>query len=137
MTCDLNPLSVVSGPIGTAVKSAKNYTYVFSTWYRTNKEARELINHLSVSGKKKIILFFGNDPFWQDFSNDLKQGSKNTDIELVNSIYNPLWIVLIREGFSVRKNAFLHEIYKLEPIVMYKYSLKDGHIFLLIFMGKR
>ncbi len=70
----------------TAVKSAKNYTYVFSTWYRTNKEAQELIRHLSASGRKKIILFFGNDPFWQDFSNDLKQSSKNTDIEILQEL---------------------------------------------------
>ena len=48
----------------------------------------------------------------------------NADIEIVDSIYSPLWAVLIREGFSVRKNKFLFEIYRLEPVVLYKYSLK-------------
>lgn len=67
----------------TAVKSAKNYTYVFSTWYRTNKEAQELVKHLSSASKKKIILFFGNDPFWQDFSNDIKRSSKNIGVEIL------------------------------------------------------
>ena len=50
--------------------------------------------------------------------------SKNVDIEIVASVYNPLWIVLIREGFSIRKKKFLFEIYKIEPVVLYKYSLK-------------
>ena len=30
----------------------------------------------------------------------------------------------MREGFSARKNKFLFEIYKIEPMVLYKYSLK-------------
>lgn len=50
--------------------------------------------------------------------------NKNADIEIVDSIYSQLWVVLIREGFSVRKNKFLFEIYRLEPVVLYKYSLK-------------
>ena len=58
----------------------------------------------------------------------IKDGIKsilmNADIEIIDSIYSPLWAVLIREGFSVRKNKFLFEIYGLEPVVLYKYSLK-------------
>ena len=55
---------------------------------------------------------------------DIKSILINADIEIVDSIYSQLWAVLIREGFSVRKNKFLFEIYKLEPVVLYKYSLK-------------
>lgn len=55
---------------------------------------------------------------------EIRAKIKNADIEIINSIYNPLWIVLIREGFSVSKNKFLFEIYKLEPVILYKYSLK-------------
>jgi predicted nucleotidyltransferase len=50
--------------------------------------------------------------------------SKEADIEIIDSIYNPLWVVLMREGFSVKKNKFLFELYKIEPMVLYKYSLK-------------
>lgn len=50
--------------------------------------------------------------------------SKEADIEIINSIYNPLWVILMREGFSVKKNKFLFEFYKIEPMVLYKYSLK-------------
>lgn len=55
---------------------------------------------------------------------DIKLISINADIEIIDSIYSPLWVVLVREGFSVRKNKFLYEIYGLEPVVLYKYSLK-------------
>lgn len=55
---------------------------------------------------------------------EIKKISKDADTEIVNSIYNPLWIVLIREGFSIRQNEFLFEIYKLQPVVLYRYSLK-------------
>ena len=55
---------------------------------------------------------------------EIRHINKNADIEIINSIYNPLWIVLMREGFSVRQNKFLFEIYKLQPVVLYKYSLK-------------
>lgn len=55
---------------------------------------------------------------------DIRNIYKNADIEIINSIYNSLWIVLIREGYSVRQNRFLFEIHKLEPVVLYKYSLK-------------
>ena len=48
---------------------------------------------------------------------------KEADINVLD-VYSTLWLVLIREGFSVRKNRFLHEIYKIRPVVLYKYSLK-------------
>ena len=55
---------------------------------------------------------------------EIRKISKNADIEIINSIYSPLWAVLIREGFSLRKKKYLFEIYNLEPVVLYKYSLK-------------
>lgn len=36
-----------------------------------------------------------------------------------------IWVTLIREGFSVKYNAFLHEIYRIKSVVLYKYSLKE------------
>lgn len=46
------------------------------------------------------------------------------DIEIVDSIYNKIWAVLMKEGFSIRKNQYLFEIYGLKPSVLYKYNLK-------------
>lgn len=47
------------------------------------------------------------------------------DIVIINleSIYSPIWLTLIKEGYSVKKNSYLHEIYKIHPKVIFKYSL--------------
>jgi len=71
-----------------------------------------------------VALLLKNEDDIGKIKNDIRSISKNADIEIINSIYNLLWVVLIREGFSVRKNKFLFEIYKLLPVVLYKYSLK-------------
>ena len=51
---------------------------------------------------------------------------RDADIHIIDitSLYSPLWLTLIKEGFSVRKQAFLFELYRLQPMVLYKYSLK-------------
>jgi len=42
----------------------------------------------------------------------------------LKSIYSPIWLTLIKEGFSINKGNFLFEIYNIKPSVLYKYSLK-------------
>jgi predicted nucleotidyltransferase len=42
----------------------------------------------------------------------------------LDSIYSPIWLSLIKEGFSVKKNKYLFEIYKIKPVVLFKYSLE-------------
>lgn len=51
---------------------------------------------------------------------------KNTDIQIIDldSIYMPIWLTLIKEGFSIKKGKFLFELYNIKPSVLYKYSLK-------------
>lgn len=57
--------------------------------------------------------------------NKIKEIIQNADIQLVNidSIYSSIWLTLIKEGFSVKENKFLHEIYQIKPNVLFKYSL--------------
>lgn len=38
---------------------------------------------------------------------------------------SPLWITLIKEGYSVKHNQYLHEVYKIKPSKLFKYSLKE------------
>lgn len=71
-----------------------------------------------------LALMLKNESDVIKIKEEIRSIFKNADIEIVNSIYNPLWVVLIREGFSLRKNEFLFEIYKLKPVVLYRYSLK-------------
>ena len=51
---------------------------------------------------------------------------KEADIQVIDleSIYSPIWLTLIKEGFSIKKNKFLADIYNVKPAVLYKYSLK-------------
>jgi len=57
--------------------------------------------------------------------NNIREIVKNSDIQLVDieSIYSPIWLTLIKEGFSVKENKFLHEIYSIKPLILFKYSL--------------
>jgi predicted nucleotidyltransferase len=51
---------------------------------------------------------------------------KEIDLQVIDleSIYSPLWLTLIKEGFSVKKNKSLAKIYGIKPAMLYKYSLK-------------
>lgn len=87
---------------------------VFGSIVKGSSEPRDL----------DIALILKDETNIAEIKEDIRKISHEADIEIVNSIYNPLWVVLMREGFSVRQNKFLFEIYKLEPVVLYKYSLK-------------
>lgn len=52
---------------------------------------------------------------------------KKIDLQIITlkDYTSSLWITLIREGFSINQDKFLHEIYHLKPITLYKYSLKE------------
>lgn len=55
----------------------------------------------------------------------IKKIIKNPDIEVIDieSIYSPIWLTLIKEGFSIKKNKFISELYKINSSVLFKYSL--------------
>jgi len=36
-----------------------------------------------------------------------------------------IWVTLIREGFSVKEDKYLHDIYRINPVILFKYSLKQ------------
>jgi len=50
---------------------------------------------------------------------------KIADIQIISldSIYSSIWLTLIKEGFSIRKNKYLSEMYGIKPSVIFKYSL--------------
>jgi predicted nucleotidyltransferase len=47
------------------------------------------------------------------------------DIQVLtlNSVYSSLWLTLLKEGYSVKEEKFLAELYGIKPMVLYKYSL--------------
>lgn len=70
-----------------------------------------------------VALLLKNESEITKIKDDIKKISTDIDIEIIDSIYSTLWVVLMREGFSVRKNKLLSELYKIEPVVLYRYSL--------------
>lgn len=74
---------------------------------------------LLVREKEKIDAF--------DFKKKIREIiPKKIDLQVldINSIHSPLWLTLIKEGFSVKKNNFLSVLYNIKPVVLYKYSLQ-------------
>lgn len=51
--------------------------------------------------------------------------NKEADIHIIDieSIYSSLWITLLKEGYSIKRDSYLYDIYKIKPIVLCKYSL--------------
>ncbi|MFH1054097.1 MAG: hypothetical protein V1740_06785 [Candidatus Woesearchaeota archaeon] len=73
-----------------------------------------------------IAIIVRNNRGMEKIKRMIKSVVKNGDIEIIDleSIYQPIWLTLIKEGFSVKKNKFLYELYKIKPSVLFKYSLK-------------
>ena len=51
----------------------------------------------------------------------------NADVQLISieDIHKNIFITLLKEGFSVRRNDYMHNIYGFKPVKLYKYSLKQ------------
>lgn len=43
----------------------------------------------------------------------------------IKDIYSSVWLSLLKEGFSVSKEKYLYELYDVQPVMLYKYSLKS------------
>ena len=53
--------------------------------------------------------------------------NKKIHLQLVNiNDYDKfLWLTLIKEGYSIKHNKYLFEVYKIKPVVLFKYGLKQ------------
>lgn len=51
----------------------------------------------------------------------------NIDFTIISieDIYSSVWLSLIKEGFSIAKGKYLHEIYNMEPCILFKYNLRS------------
>ena len=43
----------------------------------------------------------------------------------IKEIYSNIWITLLKEGYSVKKEEYLNNIYNIKPVILYKYSIKS------------
>ncbi len=67
-----------------------------------------------------------DNPNLDEKKKKLREILKDADIQVIDieSIYSPIWLTLIKEGFSVKKNEYIHKLYNLQPVSLFKYSLK-------------
>ncbi|MBR9705148.1 ABC transporter substrate-binding protein [Candidatus Pacearchaeota archaeon] len=66
-----------------SIKQEKNYKNIYSTWYSTKEEAKALVDHLSDSGQKRVVLFFETDPFWQDLVDKIEM--EEGDLKIIKN----------------------------------------------------
>lgn len=67
----------------TAVKNSKDFSYVFSTWYRVDKESHEIAKYLASAGKKRVVLFLGIDAYFQDIGANFKQSAEGLGLAII------------------------------------------------------
>ena len=72
-----------------------------------------------------VILSCGNvNPELKEKVVDVIGEKSHVQILGKDFIYSQMMITIIKEGFSVRKNKFLSELYGVEPVVLFKYNIR-------------
>lgn len=64
----------------------------------------------------------------EKIENDIRKNiDYNVDFTVmsIEDVYSSVWLSLIKEGFSISKGKYLHEIYNIEPCILFKYNLKS------------
>lgn len=69
-----------------AVQSEKENEYVWSTWFRSDQESRDLVKYLGEAGEYRIALFFDLDPFWQDVAGIVSESANELGIDIVKDV---------------------------------------------------
>jgi len=96
-----------------------------------NKDIIDIIMFGSfVKGKIKpndIDIAIISNEYKKEKKENIQKIIPNSDVQFVRlADYDKyIWLTLIKEGFSVKHNKYLHEIFRIDPVVLYKYSLKD------------
>ena len=63
----------------------------------------------------------------QSTASEIKKIFKNADISIItiDDLHKGIFFTLIKEGYSIKNNDYLHNLYKTKPMKIYKYSLKQ------------
>ena len=58
---------------------------VFSTWYRTDVKAKQIVEYMSVHGVKRLAGLYANDSYYADFSARIESYAKEKGIQIVDT----------------------------------------------------
>jgi len=72
-----------------------------------------------------IVLTEKYDKSIKDKINQISKKKKNIQFISIKDYDHYIWLTLIKEGFSIKHMKYLFEIYKIKPMVLFKYSLKQ------------
>ena len=64
----------------------------------------------------------------QSLSAEIKNiAKKEVDLQVITlRDYDKfIWITLLREGYSIKHNKYLYDVYRIQPVILYKYELKQ------------
>lgn len=91
---------------------------IFGSVAKNSLKANDL--DIAVIGDKEI----DRQHLTKEIKNIVK---KEIDLQLITlKDYDKfIWVTLIREGYSIKHDKYLHEVYRIQPVVLYKYELKQ------------
>jgi predicted nucleotidyltransferase len=94
---------------------------VFGSFVKEKTEPKDIDLALLVSKTDEKII--------ENIKNKINLLIKDLKIDSVAlsiaDIYNKVWLSLLNEGYSIKREDFLYNIYKIQPLVLYKYSIKS------------
>lgn len=67
----------------TSMKDQGYYKYIFSTWYRSDLETKEIVNHMLDNNISNVVLLFMNTAYWEDISNQFKINAKKNGLNVL------------------------------------------------------
>jgi branched-chain amino acid transport system substrate-binding protein len=73
-----------SAAVAVIKKSDSQYPLIFSTWFNLELEIELLLKHVKTEQKKRIILAFDQDPFFQTVRAIIQKRASSLDVEIVS-----------------------------------------------------
>lgn len=63
----------------------------------------------------------------KDIKEKIKRLVPNSDVQIlyIEDIYEKIFLTIIKEGYSIKNNDYMHNLYGLKPVKIYKYSLNQ------------
>ncbi|MBT3408931.1 hypothetical protein HN415_09730 [Candidatus Woesearchaeota archaeon] len=76
---------------------------------------------------KDIDIIILSEKYDKEIKEQIKQIVEKADIQFLSiKDYDKfIWLSMIKEGFSVKRNKYLFNIYNIKPVKLFKYSLKE------------
>ncbi len=93
---------------------------IFGSIVRAKSRPKDLDLALLVHQKEETIL----EKIEEEIQNELKEFKVDITVLTIKEVYAPIWLSIMHEGWSVKKEEFLPVLHQVQPSKLYKYSIK-------------